>query len=244
MTASELPAREEILSLSGLTCSYGSVVAVREMDIAISARSVVAILGANGAGKSTTLKAISGLVRPSHGSVRFNGMDITHVSAPKRVKLGIAHCPEGRRIFVNETVKENLMLGGQLAPKKELDSKIAEVLELFPALADRLGQAGGSLSGGEQQMLAIGRALMSSPKLLLLDEPSLGLAPLIVKRVLDALVEINKAGTTVVLVEQNVSSALQLADYAYVLSQGRVGLEGTPEELTANERVRNLYLGG
>ncbi len=235
---------EAILSLSGLTCSYGPVNATRELHIDIPAHSVVAILGANGAGKSTTLKAISGLTRPSQGVVRFEGADITHVSAPNRVKLGIAHCPEGRRIFVDETVKENLLLGGHLLGKRQLDAKIAEVLELFPALVSHLDQAGGSLSGGEQQMLAIGRSLMSSPKLLLLDEPSLGLAPLIIKRVFEALVQINKLGTTIILVEQNVSSALKLANYAYVLRQGQVGLEGTPEELIANERVRALYLGG
>ncbi len=235
---------DEILTLSELTCSYGPVTATRNLEIAIPTGSVVAILGANGAGKSTTLKAISGLTKPSHGTVRFNGVDITHVSAPKRVKLGIAHCPEGRRIFVDATVRENLVLGGHLVSKKQLDAKIDEVLELFPTLKSRLGQAGGSLSGGEQQMLAIGRALISSPKLLLLDEPSLGLAPLIVKRVFEALIAINKLGTAIVLVEQNVSSALKLASYAYVLRQGQVGLEGTPEELISNERVRNLYLGG
>ena len=235
---------EGILSLSGVTCSYGPVVATRDLHIAIPEHSVVAVLGANGAGKSTTLKAIAGLIRPTHGTVRFNGADITHVSAPNRVKLGIAYCPEGRRIFVDETVKENLLLGGHLVPKGKLNAKVDEVLELFPPLASRLGQAGGSLSGGEQQMLAIGRALMSSPKLLLLDEPSLGLAPLVIKRVFEALTQINKLGAAVVLVEQNVSSALKLASYAYVLRQGEVGLRGTPEELISNERVRALYLGG
>jgi branched-chain amino acid transport system ATP-binding protein len=233
-----------VLSLSGLTCSYGPVTAIHALRIGVRAHSVVAILGANGAGKSTTLKAISGLVRPSRGSVFFNGTDITGISAAKRVKLGIAHCPEGRRVFVGETVKENLVLGGHLASKKSIDSKIAEVLELFPALERRLDQVAGSLSGGEQQMLAIGRALVSSPKLLLLDEPSLGLAPIIIRRVFEALVQINKQGTAIVLVEQNVSSALKLASYAYVLREGRIGLEGTPDELTANEQVHGLYLGG
>jgi branched-chain amino acid transport system ATP-binding protein len=166
------------------------------------------------------------------------------MSAAKRVKLGIAHCPEGRRVFAGETVKENLVLGGHLVSKRSIDSKIAEVLELFPALEGRLDQVAGSLSGGEQQMLAIGRALVSSPKLLLLDEPSLGLAPIIIRRVFAALVQINKQGTAIVVVEQNVSSALKLASYAYVLSEGRIGLEGTPDELTANDQVQALYLGG
>lgn len=233
-----------ILALDEVTCAYGPVVAARSLRINVRRGDVVTILGANGAGKSTTLKAISGLVRPVRGKVFFDGKDISHTAPWDRVKLGIAHCPEGRRVFSSQSVQQNLLLGAHLTKsKKDALAEADKILELFPALGSRLNQAAGSMSGGEQQMLAIGRAMMSKPKLLLLDEPSLGLAPVIIHRVFEALQKIKDLGTTIVLVEQNVSMALRLADYAYVLRQGRVDIEGTSAEVSATDAVRESYLG-
>lgn len=233
-----------MLKLDAVSVHYGPISAVRNVSIEVPRNSIVTILGANGAGKSTTLKSISGLVKVSKGSIFFEGTDITRFSASKRVGLGLAHCPEGRRIFASLSVRQNLLLGGHLLSKADVDAGIERALDLFPALKTRLGQAAGSMSGGEQQMLAIGRSLMSNPRLLLLDEPSLGLAPLVIHRVFEVLSEIRMQGTTIVLVEQNVSQALRLADFAYVLSSGTIDLSGTASEVMSTDAVRRSYLGG
>lgn len=235
---------ELILSLDNVSVHYGPVSALRHASIGVSTGSIVTILGANGAGKSTLLKSISGLVKASNGRISYRGKDITRLAPSDRVRQGISHCPEGRRIFSALTVRQNLVLGGHLLDKSDLDSGLDRALKLFPVLADRLNQSAGSMSGGEQQMLAIGRSLMSNPRLLLLDEPSLGLAPLIIHRVFEVLAEIREQGTTVVVVEQNVSQALRLADYAYVLSSGQIDLSGTASEIMSTDAVRRSYLGG
>lgn len=236
--------KELVLKLEDVSVHYGPVNAVKNVSIEVPEQSIVTILGANGAGKSTTLKSVSGLVKASKGRITFFGKDVTHASASKRVEMGLSHCPEGRRIFSSLTVRQNLLLGGHLKPKSDIDSGMDRALELFPALSSRLSQLAGSMSGGEQQMLAIARSLMSYPKLILLDEPSLGLAPLIIHRVFEVLREIRSQGTTVVLVEQNVSQALRLADYAYVLANGRVDLSGPADEIMSTDAVRRSYLGG
>lgn len=235
---------QPMLAVEGISVHYGPVRAVREVSIEVASSSIVTILGANGAGKSTTLKAISGIARISGGTLKFGGTDITRLPPGKRVAMGIAHCPEGRRIFANLTVRQNLVLGGHLRTPAEIERGIERTMDLFPALKSRLEQIAGSMSGGEQQMLAIGRSLMSNPKLLLLDEPSLGLAPLVIQRVFSVLSEIRNQGTTIVLVEQNVSQALRLADYAYVLANGRVDLSGEASEVMSTDAVRRSYLGG
>lgn len=233
-----------MLHLDGIFCSYGPIQALVDVSITVPSGSAVCVLGANGAGKSTVLKSISGLLRPQHGRVYLEDRDITHMSAARRVALGIAHCPEGRRIFGRLTVEENLMLGAHLLSKTKARSAISQACERFPILGRRLRQQAGLMSGGEQQMLAIARALMTQPRLLLLDEPSLGLAPIVIEEVFTALQEIRGQGTTIVLVEQNAAQALTLADYGYILVNGRIEVEGTSSDLRGSDEVRAAYLGG
>ncbi|MGB9182935.1 MAG: ABC transporter ATP-binding protein [Solirubrobacteraceae bacterium] len=231
------------LSVSGIHCSYGPIEAVRGVSLEVPRGSVVCILGPNGAGKSTTLKAIAGLVPPWKGTITLDGRDITRLDPARRLALGIALAPEGRRILSDFSVKENLRIGGHLLSRQRLESRIAAMIELFPLLGERIDQPGGSLSGGEQQMLAIGRALMTEPAVLLLDEPSLGLAPITTRQVFEVVARIRENGTTTVLVEQN-SMALSVADHGYVLSEGRLDLQGPAAELFGDERLRRAYLGG
>ncbi len=234
-----------MLTVEGLECRYGKVAAVNGLSFEVAEGELIALIGANGAGKSTTLRAISGLVPPVAGRITFQGRDITHAPAQAILGQGIAHCPEGRRVFPQLTVAENLEMGCYLrTDTAEMARDIARTYERFPILGERRAQAAGTLSGGEQQMLAISRALMSRPKLVLFDEPSLGLAPNIVDRIFDIITEIRKDGMTVVMVEQNAFAALELADRGYVLEQGRVTLAGTGTELLSNPRVREAYLGG
>ncbi|MGH9093596.1 MAG: ABC transporter ATP-binding protein, partial [Acidimicrobiales bacterium] len=221
---------------------YGPVRALQGVSLRADDGALMAILGRNGAGKSTVLKAVVGLVRPSRGRVRFAGRDVTSLSAERRVRLGIALCPEGRRVFPDFTVAQNLEVGGHLLGRQDLGGRVEAALELFPALRSRAKQPAGSLSGGEQQMLAIGRALMTEPRLLLLDEPSLGLAPVLTHQVFETVARVRSEGTTVVIVEQN-RIALRYADYAYVLNNGTIDLEGPAAEVQDNEQLRRAYLG-
>jgi branched-chain amino acid transport system ATP-binding protein len=222
---------------------YGQIHALRGISLTVAQGEIVTLIGANGAGKTTTLKTISGLLHPRAGSVRFEGQDISKVAAHKLVERGIGHAPEGRRIFSRLTVYENLQMGAFSRRNAVLGPDIDRVFTLFPRLQERRGQLGGTLSGGEQQMLAIGRALMSEPRLLLLDEPSLGLAPILVQQVFQTIKDINSQGTTVLLVEQNALQALSIAHRGYVLQTGVVVLTGTAAALRENETVRKAYLG-
>jgi branched-chain amino acid transport system ATP-binding protein len=234
-----------ILELRGLTVRYGAVEALRAVDLRVAPGEIVAILGANGAGKTTTLKAVSGLIRPAAGEILLEGKPIHAVPAHALVRRGLAHSPEGRRIFGTLTVRENLMLGAFTRRDEEGIREAATLVHgLFPVLEKRKDQLAGTLSGGEQQMLAIGRALMANPRVLLLDEPSLGLAPLLVQAIFRTIREINARGITVVLVEQNARAALRLAHRGYVLEVGRVVREGPAAELAADPEVQKAYLGG
>lgn len=233
-----------MLRLTDLHLSYGHVHAVKGIELRVPAGEIVTLIGANGAGKSSTLKAISGVQKISSGAIVFNDQPIHHLPPHRIVAHGISHCPEGRRIFYDLTVRENLMMGGYLLDKRELRDRLAWVVEHFPRLGERIGQSGGTLSGGEQQMLAIGRALMCRPQLLMLDEPSLGLAPIMVERIFETIVELNREGLTVLLVEQNAHAALNISGYAYVLEAGRVSLDGESRQLLQDERVKKAYLGG
>ncbi len=233
-----------MLRLTDVHLCYGQVHAVKGVTIRVPAGEIVTLIGANGAGKSSTLKAISGVHRVRSGTIEFDGAPI-HLLPPHRiVAAGISHCPEGRRIFYDLTVRENLLMGGYLLEKRELAERLEWVLDTFPRLGERITQSGGTLSGGEQQMLAIGRALMCRPALLMLDEPSLGLAPIMVEKIFETIMELNRGGLTVLLVEQNAHAALEISRYAYVLETGMVNLEGESGELLADERVRKAYLGG
>ena len=233
-----------MLKVEGLACCYGKIVAVRELAIEVNQGELVSLIGANGAGKTTTLKAISGLITPTAGRISFLGHDITRASARRILELGIAHCPEGRRIFPDMSVRENLEMGSYLrADKAEVAADMERLFARFPILSQRARQAAGTLSGGEQQMLAIARTLMSRPQLALFDEPSLGLAPNLVERTFEIIKEIRRAGTTVVMVEQNAFAALELSDRAYVLEGGRVRLTGRGADLLANPHVQSAYLG-
>ena len=231
-----------ILSVKDLQVNYGGIEAVKGISFDVPAGNIVTLIGANGAGKSTTLKAIAGLVKPRSGSIEFEGANITGKDSSDIVARGVTLVPEGRRVFANMTVLENIKIGAYLR-KDSLDEDIAWVYDLFPRLKERAWQLAGTLSGGEQQMLAVARALMSRPKVLMMDEPSLGLAPLMVKGIFDIIREINKQGVTVLLIEQNANMALKTADYAYVLETGRIGLSGTGAELLTNEDVKKAYLG-
>ena len=231
-----------ILSIKDLKVSYGGIEAVKGISFDVRQGEIVTLIGANGAGKSSPLRAISGLVKPSGGSISFEGQDITGKNPTDIVKQGVTLVPEGRRIFADLTVLENLRIGAYLR-HDDLKDDIEWVYSLFPRLKERSWQAGGTLSGGEQQMLAVGRALMSRPKLIMMDEPSLGLAPIVVRGIFDIIREINKRGTTILLIEQNANMALQTADTGYVMETGRITLTGTGEELLKNEAVQAAYLG-
>ena len=233
---------KNILEIHDLKVSYGGIEAVKGVTLTVPEGKIVTLIGANGAGKSTILKTVSGIVRPKTGRILYNGEDITGKSPDKIVKAGIVLVPEGRHVFPNLTVKENLKIGAYLR-RDDLSADFATVYGLFPRLKEREWQLAGTLSGGEQQMLAVGRALMSKPKLIMMDEPSLGLAPLIVQSLFGIIREINRRGITVLLNEQNANMALQTADKAYVLETGRLTMEGTGEELLADESVKEAYLG-
>jgi branched-chain amino acid transport system ATP-binding protein len=232
-----------LLRLTDVNTYYGRIHALQGIDIEVRSHEIVTLLGSNGAGKTTTLKTISGLLHPRDGTVEFDGKDITQTPAHELVRAGIAHAPEGRRIFSRLTVRENLLMGGFIRSAADRSEALERALALFPRLRERLDQKGGSLSGGEQQMLAIGRALMSGPRLLLLDEPSLGLAPILVQQIFDLIRQINELGTTILLVEQNALQALGIAHRGYVLQTGKVILSDTARGLAANEDVRKAYLG-
>jgi branched-chain amino acid transport system ATP-binding protein len=233
-----------LLELENVSTSYGAIEALSGISLRVEAGEIVTLVGANGAGKTTTLMTISGVLRPRTGSIRFDGQDIVGVPAHALVGRGLAHSPEGRRIFSRMTILENLELGAfGRDDHSEIQKDIDHVFELFPILGERRAQAGGTLSGGEQQMLALGRAMMSRPKLLLLDEPSLGLAPLIVQKIFEVIRTLNAEGVTVLLVEQNARTALKLAHRGYVLETGRITLTDTGANLLANPDVQSAYLG-
>jgi branched-chain amino acid transport system ATP-binding protein len=233
-----------VLTVEGLECRYGKVAAVRDLSLEVRKGELVSLIGANGAGKTTTLRAISGVLAPSAGRIIFEGEDITRAPARRVLELGIAHCPEGRRVFPYMTVRENLEMGCYLRKDRAgIEADLNRVYERFPVLHDRRAQAAGTLSGGEQQMLAISRALMSRPKLVMFDEPSLGLAPNVVERTFDVIQQIRAEGVTVVMVEQNALAALELSDRSYVLEQGRVSLTGAGRALLDDPHVKKAYLG-
>lgn len=232
-----------MLKIDDIHVYYGAIHAIKGVSFEVHEGEVVALIGANGAGKSTILKTVSGLMHPKSGSVTFCGQDISHMEAHKLLKQGLAHVPEGRRIFLQMTVQENLEMGAfirKTVSKDDLDM----VFQQFPRLKERRRQVAGTLSGGEQQMLAMSRALMSHPKLMMLDEPSMGLAPILVDQIFDIIKELHKSGTTILLVEQNASKALEIADRAYVLETGNITLSGTGMELSRSDEVKKAYLGG
>ena len=233
-----------MLKVEGINVYYGAIHAIKDISFEVNEGEIVTLIGANGAGKSTILKTVSGLLRSKTGSVEFLGDNISHVAPHKIVEHGLAHVPEGRRVFTRMSVEENLEMGAYTQPKNTVDDGIAAVYEQFPRLKERRKQVAGTLSGGEQQMLAMGRALMSKPKLLMLDEPSMGLAPLLVEQIFEIIQSLHQAGTTILLVEQNAEKALAIADRAYVMETGAITLSGTGAELAASEKVREAYLGG
>lgn len=236
---------EPMLKIDNIDVYYGAIHALKGISLEVNQGEIVTLIGANGAGKSTTLRTISGLLKPKNGSIAFMGKNIAGVPAHQIVREGISQVPEGRRVFAEMTVMENLDLGAFVRKDKDgIQKDLKKVFELFPRLEERKNQLAGTLSGGEQQMLAMGRALMSRPKLLLLDEPSMGLAPLLIKEIFHIIEDINKSGTTVLLVEQNANMALSIANRAYVLETGRITLSGPAGELAASEDVRKAYLGG
>ena len=232
----------KILEIKDLSVSYGGIEAIKNISLDVEAGSIVTLIGSNGAGKSSTLRSIAGIVKAKSGEVLFEGENILGLSPDQIVKRGVTLVPEGRRVFPNLTVAENLHVGAYLR-KDDIKPDIEYVYELFPRLKERSWQFAGTLSGGEQQMLAVGRALMSRPKLIMMDEPSLGLAPLVVQGIFDIIRTINKAGITVLLIEQNANMALKVADYAYVMQTGEITLSGTGAELLENEEVKEAYLG-
>jgi branched-chain amino acid transport system ATP-binding protein len=233
-----------LLQVDNVSVSYGAIEALKAVSLGVSRAEIVAVLGANGAGKTTLLKAISGLVPIKSGAILFNGQKLHTLPAHVIARLGVVHIPEGRKVFPTLTVEENLNLGGYGSAKEEVEKAKDRVFQLFPVLKERRRQLAGTLSGGEQQMLAIGRGLIRSPKLMLLDEPSLGLAPLLVDQVFVTLVQIHRDGVPIFLVEQNARKALSIANQAYILEVGRIVLSGAARELAADERVRQAYLGG
>ena len=233
-----------ILKVEDMNVYYGNIHAVKGISFDVNEGEVVTLIGSNGAGKSTTLQTISGLLRSKTGSITFLDRNIAGVPAHKVVGMGLAHCPEGRRIFLEMTVEENIAMGAYTAPKNTIASSLENVYAHFPRLKERRKQIAGTLSGGEQQMLAMGRAMMSLPKLLMLDEPSMGLAPILVDEIFSIIEDLHKAGTTILLVEQNAQMALSVADRAYVLETGNITLSGTGAELLKSEAVQKAYLGG
>ena len=233
-----------ILKVDDINVYYGAIHAIKGVSFEVNEGEVVTLIGANGAGKSTILKTVAGLLSSRTGSVQFMGKDLGGIPAHKIVPMGLALVPEGRQIFLQMTVEEDLQMGAFTRPASEYDESIADVYQRFPRLKERQNQIAGTLSGGEQQMLAMGRALMSKPSLLMLDEPSMGLAPLLVEQIFDIIKELHRAGTTILLVEQNAQMALSVADRGYVLETGRVTLTGPGRELLADEAVKKAYLGG
>ena len=233
-----------MLKIEDMHVYYGAIHAIKGISFEVGQGEIVALIGANGAGKSTTLKSVSGLMRSKTGSIQFLGEDIGHVPPHQIVERGLAHVPEGRRIFANMTVEENLEMGAYTQPKSSIAPSKEQVFDLFPRLKERRKQAAGTLSGGEQQMLAIGRGLMSHPKLIMLDEPSMGLAPILVQEVFDIIRDLHKAGTTILLVEQNAQMALSVADRGYVLESGRIVLADDAQKLLNDDAVKKAYLGG
>ena len=231
-----------MLKINNLHVSYGGIRAIRGIDIEVPDGKIITLIGSNGAGKSTTLRSVVGLVKPDEGSITYNDKDLIGMSSNKIIEEGITLVPEGRRVFPDLTVLENIKIGAYLR-KDNLSEDIDKMFALFPRLKERNWQLAGTLSGGEQQMLAVARALMSRPKVIMMDEPSLGLAPLVVRDIFDIIKEINSQGVTVLLIEQNANMALKIADYGYVLQTGSITISGTGEELLANEEVRKAYLG-
>jgi branched-chain amino acid transport system ATP-binding protein len=233
-----------LLEVEDIQVAYGKITAVKGISFTVNEGEVVSLIGTNGAGKTTTLRTLSGLLRPVTGEIRFNGTRIDGMAAHRIVELGLAHSPEGRHIFPRMTIEQNLLLGAYLRKAgSDVDSDVQRVYELFPVLGERRRQAAGTLSGGEQQMLAMGRALMSKPKLLMLDEPSMGLSPIMMQRIMTTVTELRDQGVTILLVEQNAQAALTLADRGYVIETGRVVLEDDGRALLGNEQVRKAYLG-
>ena len=233
-----------VIEVRNLKKSYGEVQAVKGISFEVNKGEVIALIGANGAGKTTTLHTITGLLSPKEGKVLFEGKDITKIPAHKIVSMGMAHVPEGRRVFAELSVYENLKLGAYTRKdKNNIEADLKSVYERFPRLAERKNQAAGTLSGGEQQMLAMGRALMSKPSIILMDEPSMGLSPILVNEIFDIIQSISKSGTTVLLVEQNAKKALSIADRAYVLETGKIVLEGKASDLLENDSIKKAYLG-
>ncbi len=234
-----------LLEVKNLYVSYGSIRALHGISFQVEEGEIVTLIGANGAGKTTTLKTISGLLRPDRGQILYDGVDITRMGADAIVRQGLIHVPEGRRIFAPLTVRENLEMGAfTRKDKKEIEASMERVFQLFPRLKERMEQPGGTLSGGEQQMLAVGRALMAKPRLLLMDEPSMGLAPILVEEIFEIIREINEQGVTILLVEQNAHMAFSVAHRGYVMETGVIQLEGPAKELAENPQVREAYLGG
>ena len=232
-----------LLAVEHINVYYGAIHAIKDVSFQVTEGEIVTLIGANGAGKSTILNTVAGLLHPRGGQITFNSRSIAGMPASRIVSYGMALCPEGRRIFQQMTVRENLEMGGYTRPGGEIDASLADVFMRFPRLREREKQIAGTLSGGEQQMLAMGRALMSKPKLLMLDEPSMGLAPILVEQIFDIIQELHAAGTTILLVEQNASMALSVADYAYVLETGRIVMSGRAQELLHDDAVQKAYLG-
>ena len=232
-----------LLKVEDIHVYYGNIHAIKGISFEVNEGEIVTLIGANGAGKSTTLNTIAGLMKPRSGQITFDGKNLASVPASRIVSLGMALCPEGRRVFQQMSVRENLEMGGYTRPATEIPASLEDVFTRFPRLKEREKQVAGTLSGGEQQMLAMGRALMSKPKLLMLDEPSMGLAPILVEQIFDIIKELHAAGTTVLLVEQNAQMALSIADRAYVLGTGRITMSGPAAEVLADDRVRSAYLG-
>ena len=235
--------RKPLLKVDDINVYYGAIHAIKGISFEVYPDEIVTLIGANDAGKSTTLNTIAGLLRPRTGSVTFDGVNLASIPSSKVVSHGMALCPEGRRIFQQMTVRENLEMGGYTRPASEIPGSMEEMFTRFPRLKEREKQIAGTLSGGEQQMLAMARALMSRPKLLMLDEPSMGLAPILVEQIFDIVKELHQSGVTVLLVEQNAQMALSIADRAYVLETGRISMEGPAQELLTNDNVRKAYLG-
>ena len=241
---SEAYKSKSLLRVDDIHVYYGSIHAIKGISFEVNEGEIVTLIGANGAGKSTTLNTVSGLLKPRSGLITFEGKGIVGIGASRIVGLGMALCPEGRRVFQQMTVRENLEMGGYSRPKDEIPASLEDVFKRFPRLKEREKQVAGTLSGGEQQMLAMGRALMSKPKLLMLDEPSMGLAPILVEQIFDIIKELHAAGTTILLVEQNAQMALSIADRAYVLGTGKITISGPADQVLADDRVREAYLGG
>ena len=233
-----------MLKVEDLHVYYGSIHAIKGVSFEVNEGEIVTLIGANGAGKSTTLNTVAGLMKPRSGAITFEGQQVAGMPASKIVPQGMALCPEGRRVFQQMTVRENLEMGGYTRPAGEISASLDDVFERFPRLKERHRQIAGTLSGGEQQMLAMGRALMSKPRLLMLDEPSMGLAPILVQEIFDIVKELNEQGTTILLVEQNASMALSIADRGYVLETGTITKTGTGQELLHDDDMRKAYLGG